>query len=129
MNKDAKKYQSKLARARGLGSVGEGAHHWLNERISAVLLIPLVLWVVWSVVQLHGAPYNVFTAWLEIPVNAFMLLTFIVICAYHAAAGLQVVIEDYVACHTSKLLMIIGVKVGFTLLAAVSVFSILKVVL
>lgn len=91
--------------------------------------MPLVFWIVWSVVQLRGAPHAIFTAWLEMPVNAFLLLTFIVVSAYHAAMGLQVVIEDYVASHACKLILVIGVKVGFALLGAASVFSILKIAL
>ena len=33
-----------LARARGLGSAKEGVHHWWAQRLTAVALIPLVVW-------------------------------------------------------------------------------------
>ncbi|HTG22910.1 MAG TPA: succinate dehydrogenase, hydrophobic membrane anchor protein, partial [Reyranella sp.] len=33
-----------LARARGLGSAREGVHHWWAQRITAIALIPLVVW-------------------------------------------------------------------------------------
>ena len=36
-----------LARVRGLGSAKDGVHHWWMQRLTAVALVPLVLWS-WS---------------------------------------------------------------------------------
>jgi succinate dehydrogenase / fumarate reductase membrane anchor subunit len=123
------KFVSPLARAKGLGSASEGVHHWLAERISGALLIPFTLWVVWSVIMMRGASYDQFLAWFQNPLNAVGMLVFILVSCYHGAAGLQVVIEDYVASHAKKLLMIVGVKIVFGIAAVAAVFSILKIAL
>lgn len=123
------KFVSPLARAKGLGSASEGVHHWLLERITGALLIPFTLWVVWSVINLRAAGYEQFIAWFQNPLNAIGMLVFILASCYHGAAGLQVVIEDYVASHAKKLLMIAGVKILFGVAAVASVFSILKMAL
>ena len=123
------KFVAPLARAKGHGSAHEGVHTWMMERITAALLIPYVFWIAYSVLLLRGASYEDFTAWLATPWNAVLMLVFILAAFYHAAAGLQVVIEDYVASHTSKLLMVVGVKITFLLLGVASIFSILKIAL
>src|SRR5690606_10993056 len=64
------KFVSPLAQAKGLGSTGEGVHTWLIERASAAFLIPLTAWLVWSVMDMRGASYAEFTAWLALPWNA-----------------------------------------------------------
>jgi len=46
-----------LARARGLGSAKEGTNHWFMQRITAIANIPLMLWLVYSVIDLSGAGY------------------------------------------------------------------------
>lgn len=123
------RFLSPIARARGLGSAHEGVHHWMAERITGALLIPLVIWLVYSIVNLHGATYLEFTAWMQYPVNAVLMIVFLLTSFYHGAMGLQVVIEDYVATNAKKLLMIIGIKIAFAVLAVASVFSILKIAL
>ncbi len=126
MSSKDKLFVSPLARARGLGSTHEGAHHWMQERLTSVALLPLTLWVVYSIVSLRGAAYTDFVTWILQPWNAVLLLVFMLISFYHAVLGLQVVIEDYVSCHATKLAMLIGVKFAFGLMALFTVFSILK---
>jgi succinate dehydrogenase / fumarate reductase membrane anchor subunit len=118
-----------LARARGLGSAGHGSGHWMAQRVTAIANIPLVIWLVYSVISLIGADYEVFTLWLAQPVHAVLMILFIVSVFYHAALGLQVVIEDYISCECMKMASIIGVKLGLFALAVAAIFSILKVAL
>ena len=40
--------QSPLARVLGHGSAKSGAHHWLAQRLTAVGLIPLGLWFLFT---------------------------------------------------------------------------------
>jgi len=124
-----KKFQSPLGKARGLGSTHEGAHHWLMERATAVVILPLVVWVIYSMVELRGTSYWEFTQWLTQPGNATLMILFIASVYYHAVMGLQVVIEDYVGSHAKKMLLIIGTKIAFTFMGVASVFSILKIAL
>ncbi len=123
------KFASPLSKARGLGSTHEGAHHWMHERITAILLVPLVVWVVYSILMLRGVSYEGFIVWMEYPMNAMGMIIFMLVALYHSAMGLQVIIEDYVSCHCLRMIKIIFVKIVFGFFALASVFSILKVAL
>ncbi len=84
-----------LSRARGLGSAKEGAHHWWLQRVTAIALIPLVVWFAISLVMLSGADYAVARAWIGSPLVMVLLTLTIVVGLYHGQLGLQVVWEDY----------------------------------
>jgi succinate dehydrogenase / fumarate reductase membrane anchor subunit len=70
--------------------------HWKNQRRSAVLLIPLTLWLLFSVASLSRAAYLEVAAWLSEPQTLLLLALFVVIAGHHAYLGVQVVLEDYV---------------------------------
>ena len=84
-----------LARARGLGSAKAGVHHWWAQRLTAIALIPLVVWFAISLVMLSGAEFNVVRAWIGSPLVMVMLILTIGIGLHHGQLGLQVVWEDY----------------------------------
>ncbi|MCC6598598.1 MAG: succinate dehydrogenase, hydrophobic membrane anchor protein [Alphaproteobacteria bacterium] len=121
--------RSPLARARGLGAAGHGSGHWMAQRFTAIANIPLTLWLVYSIITLKGASHEVFVAWLGQPVNAVLMILFLLSVFYHAALGLQVVIEDYVHCSCAKITALIGIKFALLALAMASILSILKVAL
>ena len=47
--------RSPLSEARGLGAAKEGTHHWFIQRISAVAMAPLMLWLLFSLAALAGS--------------------------------------------------------------------------
>src|SRR5262245_42008023 len=89
-------YRTPLSRARGLGSAKEGVHHWWAQRITAVALIPLVVWFAISLIMMSGAEYAAVRAWIGSPVVMVLLTLTIVIGLHHGQLGMQEVIEDYV---------------------------------
>jgi len=127
MHNKTQKIETPLAKARGLGAAHEGAHHWLHQRMTAVANVPLIIWLVYSIIDLKDASYMEFTNWMQNPVNPILLILLVATVYYHAVLGKQVVIEDYVSCKCMKMVMIIGIKLGFTVLAVATIFSILKV--
>lgn len=122
-------FRSPLACARGLGSAHEGVHHWLHQRITAIALIPLMIWLVTSILSLAGTPYGVFLSWIASPLNAILLIFLIIAGFYHAALGVQVVLEDYVSCKATRMASLIANKLFFLGAGLASVFSILKIAL
>jgi succinate dehydrogenase / fumarate reductase membrane anchor subunit len=92
---DRQHMRSPLARAMGLGSAKMGVEHWWAERVSAVALIPLTLWFVASIIAQTSSDYATFVAWLRMPFTSIMMILLLAALFYHAALGLQVVIEDY----------------------------------
>jgi succinate dehydrogenase / fumarate reductase membrane anchor subunit len=116
-----------LGKVRGLGSAKEGVGHWWAQRLTAIALIPLLLWFVASVVPLVGAELRIVREWISSPVNSVLLLTLIVAVFHHAQLGLQVVIEDYVHRGWLKLASVIAVKFAAFGLSATSLFAVLKI--
>ena len=71
--------------------------HWTRQRITALALLPLTVWLlIFLSKALHGA-YADTLAWLVAPYNSIALLLWTAACLYHAALGIQVVLEDYVS--------------------------------
>lgn len=117
--------RSALGRARGLGSAKEGTHHWWAQRVTALALIPLTLWFVYSVVKLSAGDYSDFVYWCRSPINATAMVLFLAVAFHHAQLGMQVVLEDYVSSHGSRTVFILLVKFACYALAALSIVSIL----
>jgi succinate dehydrogenase / fumarate reductase membrane anchor subunit len=118
--------RSTLGRVRGLGSAKEGVHHWWAQRMTAVALVPLSLWFVAGVIALAGADHAAVVAWFKSPINATLMVLVIVATFYHAALGLQVVLEDYVHHEGQKIASIMVVKGLCALLGLLAVIAVLK---
>jgi len=121
--------RSDLGRVRGLGSAKEGAAHWWAQRVTAVALVPLSLWLVASLASLTGADVAAVRAWIAQPVVAVLLVLLIGVTFHHAQLGMQVVIEDYVHTEWVKISSIVLVKFAAVALAAAGIFSVLKIAL
>lgn len=119
--------RSPLARARGLGSAKHGLHHWWAQRLTAMALVPLVVWFAVSLVMLSGADYGVVRAWIGSPFVMVLLILTIGVGLHHAQLGLQVVIEDYVARDGWKLALIVVVKFIAALFGLAAVVAILRI--
>jgi len=119
--------RSPLSQARGLGSAKEGVGHWWVQRLTAIALIPLSLWFVISVARFPLLDHATMVAWIKAPLVAVALAMFFVAMIYHAALGVQVVIEDYVGNEGTKLVSIVLVKFALYAIAAASVFAVLKI--
>ncbi|MCB1591766.1 MAG: succinate dehydrogenase, hydrophobic membrane anchor protein [Alphaproteobacteria bacterium] len=118
--------KSPLAKARGLGSAHHGAEHWLHQKITALANIPLILWLVWSIVKLKAATYAQFTAWLASPLNAILMILLIISVLYHARLGSQVIAEDYLS-GWFRMSKLIGIRLFFFAIGVACIFSVLKI--
>lgn len=114
------------SRAVGLGSAHHGVGHFIVERISGLLLIPLALYGVFAAVRLAGAGYEGAAAFVGQPLNA-VLLSLLLICGLiHVKHTMQVVIEDYIERFITKAALLV-LNVSICVLAgALGVFAILK---
>jgi len=119
--------RSPLGRVLGLGSARGGSSHWYAQRITAVALVLLALWLVISLASLADASYEQVTGWLRWPLNSALALLLVVVSAWHAVLGLQVVVEDYVADKGKRLLVLIAIKFAFVVAAVVGVLAVLRI--
>ena len=121
--------QTPLGKVRGLGSARKGVSHWWMQRLTAMGLIPLIIYLVIGLVTSIGADHAAAIAWLSAPLNASAALLLFGVGFYHANLGLQVIIEDYVSHENRRLLLLVAVKLGMTALATLSIFSVLSITL
>ena len=119
--------RSPLGRVLGLGSARGGSSHWYAQRVTAVALVLLALWFVVSLASLDGASYGEVSGWLQRPVNSALALLLVVVAAWHAVLGLQVVVEDYVADKGTRVVVLIAIKFAFVVAAVVGVLAVLRI--
>ena len=121
--------RSPLGRARGLGSAKDGVSHFIWQRLTAIALVPLSFWFVYSVVSLAGQDYGHFRAWLGQPGNLTMMILVIFAVFHHGQLGMQVVIEDYVHDEKTMFTSLIAMKFAAVLMAVFSVVAVLRIAL
>jgi succinate dehydrogenase / fumarate reductase, membrane anchor subunit len=119
--------RSPVGRVLGLGSAGEGVGHWWTQRVTSVALVILGLWFVFSLVRLPGASYEIVTQWIASPLNAVLLSLLVGTTVYHSLLGVQVVVEDYVSDHGTKIVTMLALQFIHILLGALGIFSVLRV--
>ena len=122
-------HRTPIARARGLGSAKEGTHHWRMQRITAIALVPLTVWLVAALVAVGAADHARTVDWIRTPAVGIALLLAIAALFHHAQLGLQVIIEDYVRPEGVKLAALIATKLLAIAIAAIAAFSVLKIAL
>jgi len=106
-----------------------GVSHWKLQRISAIAMIPLVIWFTSSLMLTLMEGYEQSIEWLQSPINATGLILLFGTLYFHAASGLQVVIEDYVHHEGLKTASLILIKLIAVLLGTLSILCVLKIYL
>ena len=119
--------RSHLGRVRGLGSSNNGVQHWWMQRLSGIALVPLSLWFVFSVIGLLiNADLATVTNWVGRHYNPVLLILFVICMFHHAQLGLQVVIEDYTRSESTKVTLLVSVKLAALLLGTCSIFAVIR---
>ncbi len=117
--------RSPLGRVLGLGSAKEGVEHWWLQRLTAVALVPLALWFAAGIVRLAGADLAAVRDWAGRPLSATLLVLLLAATFYHAALGLQVVIEDYIHAALTRIGLVMAVRLGCAAFAAAGIIAVL----
>ena len=115
-----------LGRVRGLGSAKDGTDHWWVQRLSAIALVPLGVWLALSVAALSGAEWREVADWLSSPLAGTAMILFVIVGFWHFKLGLQVVIEDYVHTESSKITLLVLNTFGCAVLGLAGVIAVLK---
>jgi succinate dehydrogenase / fumarate reductase, membrane anchor subunit len=112
-----------LAKARGLGSAKDGVNHWWMQRVTAMALLFLAPWFIYFAVSLMGADYYSVRAAIAKPLNATLLVSFMIAMCWHARLGLQVVVEDYIHGWQEITLQLV-IKFAYAIAAIASIIAI-----
>ena len=120
-------FETPQHRVEGLGSAHSGVGHFKQQRVTAIVLIPLTVWLAVSALGLAGATEVSVLIFLSNPLNAVLLGSFVLISLYHLALGVQQVILDYVP-HEGIKLFLMFCNYGFAfLVAAVCAIALLRI--
>ena len=119
--------RSDLGRVRGLGRAKDGTAHWWAQRVTAVALIPLSIWFIYSAVTLVGIDRAGFKEWLNAPGSILLMSLFVIALFHHMQLGLQVVVEDYVHTERNKIVLLVLNKLTAVFLAVSSIIALIKV--
>lgn len=117
-----------LGKVRGHGSAKSGTHHFWQQRVTAVVLVPLTLWFVWAVVRYVGAPYAEVVAFFSHPVSGVAMTMFVAAAIAHMVLGLKVVIEDYIRGEGTKVALLMLVNFLAFAIAATCLVAVLRIV-
>lgn len=116
-----------LGKVRGLGSAGQGGHHWLEERFTSVALVLLSLWLLFSLIMLPSLDHDILSEWLGSAWGAVPMTLFVITAFKHGLDGLKVAVDDYVHEEGTR----IGVHFILTMAAiagaSVALFALAKI--
>ena len=121
-------YRTEIKRVKGLGTAKHGFSHWWMQRLSAVLMVPLGIWFVVSLMTMETLSPDALMQWLHNPVPAILMALWTITVVYHAALGLQVIVEDYVSAKAVALTLLTLIKFAMFAMVVATFFSLLKLV-
>jgi len=112
-------YRSDLSKAKNLGAAGYGFHHWWHQRLTAIIISLMILWVISFFGDISKSNITTAISHLRKPFNIIMLLILFFTVMYHAVLGMQVVIEDYISCRAYRFVLVVGIQI-FAIITAIS---------
>ena len=122
-------FRNPLKLARNHGAAHAGVGHFMTLRLTAVLMVPLALWLVIGILGHIGADRTAVAAWLGNPINAALMILFIVMACWHAAHGIGEIVLDYQKSDMAKLAIMILVNGACALIGLVSSLAVIKLLL
>jgi succinate dehydrogenase / fumarate reductase membrane anchor subunit len=108
-----------LGKVRGLGSAGEGAEHWLSERVISLALVLLGTWLLASLVLLPKLDQRTLLEWLRAPSGAVPMALLIITGFKHALTGMKGIADDYI--HEDAPRFVINTLLLFLAVAGASI--------
>jgi len=121
--------RSPLGQVLGSGSAKDGTEHWWAQRVTAVALLLLGGWFLYSIMRLDSFSHAAMLEWSARPWNGVMLLLLGMTLAWHSVLGVQVVLEDYVHGPFIKVVSLMLNRFAHAFVAIAMLVAVLKLVL
>ncbi len=84
--------------------------HWILQRLSGIFLIPLSLWFVWGALPVIIHSPTSAEAWFRGSFHTLGAIVWTGLIFYHGILGIQVILEDYIACERLRFFSVLGVQ-------------------
>ena len=101
--------------------------HWLIQRITAIILIPITMWFFYTMLNFDDFAYSEILLFFSSKINSSLFLFAILIMIYHGKLGVQIIIEDYINSYTLQKKIVIFINLLSYILMIVSILSILSI--
>jgi len=121
--------RSPLGAALATGAARGGVHHFWVQRVTALALVPLGLWLLVALARLPLGDYAAMTNWVAQGWNPVLLSLLVGVAAWHSQLGVQVVIEDYVHAKGLKTLALLCSSGAHLLVGAGGIYAVLRIAL
>jgi succinate dehydrogenase / fumarate reductase membrane anchor subunit len=79
----------------------KASRKWILQRVSALIVAPLIAWFLISLIFLSTQDYNSTITFLSKPMFSFLTIILLVSGFFHAKIGLSEIFEDYI--HNEKI--------------------------
>jgi len=106
---------------------GSAVPHWRWQRISAMVTLPLLVYCVYILAGGMTLDYDAARQLVAAPLVALPLAVLIAAGIYHAALGVQVIIEDYVPLARGRNGLIMLARLALGGIALVSLFALARI--
>jgi len=113
-----------LKKFSSFGFSKDGLSHWIWQRISALLLIFLFSWLIFSLQKLLINFTTNFYDWIKIPINLILFITLFIVVMHHSTLGILNIFEDYIQSKKKKKFFSTLLKTISFLIIFLSIFSV-----
>jgi len=74
----------------------KASRKWIFQRISALIVVPLIIWFLISLISLSTGDYNSVINFFSKPLFSFLTIILLITGFFHAKIGLSEIFEDYI---------------------------------
>ena len=113
-----------LKKIKTFGFGNNPSSHWLWQRITAVLMILIFVWLLFVFQNLLNNFQENFYIWIKNPLNLILLIVLIIVTMHHSLLGILNIFEDYIQTTRTKKNFSILVEFVSLVLISISIYSI-----
>ena len=101
-----------------------GYGHWRWQRISAVITLILMAYFTYLMASLGPLNYPEARSFVATPHQGIALGLLVIVGLFHAALGVQMIIEDYIPLASGRLVLVMMVRAVFVIASVTSLVAV-----